>query len=171
ARRAAGIRPHEAPRRGGTPLRPHSHRGRLPPPPPRGATAIERCMSDAHDYVTSTGHAGGADLDRLVAWGRKREATRGLDVAAGRRPPRACLRRLHPDSGLRRSPPAHAGGGARLPPKRGGRARPLPRLRRGRPSLPRCDVRGGPLPPGCAPLPPPPSRHEGSGPRAPSPPL
>jgi ubiquinone/menaquinone biosynthesis C-methylase UbiE len=37
----------------------------------------------AHDYVTSAGHAGGEDLERLVAWGRKRGALRVLDVATG----------------------------------------------------------------------------------------
>ena len=37
----------------------------------------------AQDYVTSAGHAGGADLERLVAWGRKRAAPRVLDVATG----------------------------------------------------------------------------------------
>jgi ubiquinone/menaquinone biosynthesis C-methylase UbiE len=39
--------------------------------------------ASAHDYVTSAGHAGGADLDQLVAWGRKRGAPRVLDVATG----------------------------------------------------------------------------------------
>jgi ubiquinone/menaquinone biosynthesis C-methylase UbiE len=37
----------------------------------------------AQDYVTSASHAGGADLERLVAWGRKRGAPRVLDVATG----------------------------------------------------------------------------------------
>ncbi len=37
----------------------------------------------AQDYVTSAGHAGGEDLERLVAWGRKRGAERVLDVATG----------------------------------------------------------------------------------------
>jgi len=37
----------------------------------------------AQDYVTSAGHAGGEDLERLVAWGRKRGALRVLDVATG----------------------------------------------------------------------------------------
>ena len=37
----------------------------------------------AQDYVTSSGHAGGADLDRLVSWGRTRGAPRVLDVATG----------------------------------------------------------------------------------------
>jgi len=37
----------------------------------------------AQDYVTSAGHAGGEDLDRLVAWGRRRGALRVLDVATG----------------------------------------------------------------------------------------
>ncbi len=34
-------------------------------------------------YVTSPGHAGGEDLDRLVAWGRARAPARVLDVATG----------------------------------------------------------------------------------------
>ena len=37
----------------------------------------------AQDYVTSAGHAGGEDLERLVAWGRRRSAPRVLDVATG----------------------------------------------------------------------------------------
>lgn len=37
----------------------------------------------ALDYVTSAGHAGGPDLERLVAWGRRRAAPRVLDVATG----------------------------------------------------------------------------------------
>lgn len=34
-------------------------------------------------YVTSPGHAGGADLERLVAWGRALRPSRVLDVATG----------------------------------------------------------------------------------------
>jgi ubiquinone/menaquinone biosynthesis C-methylase UbiE len=37
----------------------------------------------AQDYVTSAGHAGGEDLERLVAWGRRCSALRVLDVATG----------------------------------------------------------------------------------------
>ena len=37
----------------------------------------------AQAYVTSAGHAGGDDLERLVAWGRRRGAPRVLDVATG----------------------------------------------------------------------------------------
>jgi ubiquinone/menaquinone biosynthesis C-methylase UbiE len=37
----------------------------------------------AQAYVTSAGHAGGLDLERLVAWGRRRGAPRVLDVATG----------------------------------------------------------------------------------------
>jgi SAM-dependent methyltransferase len=37
----------------------------------------------AQDYVTSAGHAGGEDLERLVAWGRRCCALRVLDVATG----------------------------------------------------------------------------------------
>lgn len=39
--------------------------------------------ASARDYVTSAGHAGGADLERLVTWGRRRGAPRVLDVATG----------------------------------------------------------------------------------------
>ncbi len=34
-------------------------------------------------YVASAGHAGGPDLERLLAWGKKRGAARVLDVATG----------------------------------------------------------------------------------------
>jgi SAM-dependent methyltransferase len=34
-------------------------------------------------YVTSAGHAGGEDLDRLLAWGRTLRPSRVLDVATG----------------------------------------------------------------------------------------
>ena len=37
----------------------------------------------AHAYVTSAGHAGGEDLERLAAWGRRCGAQRVLDVATG----------------------------------------------------------------------------------------
>ena len=37
----------------------------------------------AEAYVQSPGHAGGADLDTLVAWGRRRGARAVLDVATG----------------------------------------------------------------------------------------
>lgn len=37
----------------------------------------------ADAYVQSPGHAGGADLDTLVAWGRRRKARAVLDVATG----------------------------------------------------------------------------------------
>jgi SAM-dependent methyltransferase len=37
----------------------------------------------AEAYVRSTGHAGGEDLDRLLLWGRKRGASRVLDIATG----------------------------------------------------------------------------------------
>jgi SAM-dependent methyltransferase len=37
----------------------------------------------AQDYVTSAGHAGGEDLERLVTWGRRLNAPRVLDVATG----------------------------------------------------------------------------------------
>lgn len=37
----------------------------------------------ASDYVASAGHAGGADLERLIAWGRDRRPGRVLDIATG----------------------------------------------------------------------------------------
>jgi ubiquinone/menaquinone biosynthesis C-methylase UbiE len=37
----------------------------------------------AHAYVASAGHAGGEDLERLVAWGRALRPRRVLDVATG----------------------------------------------------------------------------------------
>ena len=37
----------------------------------------------AQAYVTSAGHAGGQDLERLVTWGRRCGAQRVLDVATG----------------------------------------------------------------------------------------
>lgn len=37
----------------------------------------------AEAYVRSPGHAGGADLDALVAWGRRRGARAVLDIATG----------------------------------------------------------------------------------------
>jgi 2-polyprenyl-3-methyl-5-hydroxy-6-metoxy-1,4-benzoquinol methylase len=37
----------------------------------------------APEYVTSAGHAGGEDLDRLLAWGRALRPRRVLDVATG----------------------------------------------------------------------------------------
>ena len=37
----------------------------------------------AEAYVTSAGHAGGEDLDRLLAWGRALRPSRVLDVATG----------------------------------------------------------------------------------------
>jgi len=39
--------------------------------------------ASASAYVTSAGHAGGADLERLVAWGRALAPARVLDVATG----------------------------------------------------------------------------------------
>jgi ubiquinone/menaquinone biosynthesis C-methylase UbiE len=34
-------------------------------------------------YVSSTAHAGGPDLERLLVWGRKRSSARVLDIASG----------------------------------------------------------------------------------------
>ncbi|HET7875970.1 MAG TPA: class I SAM-dependent methyltransferase [Methylomirabilota bacterium] len=39
--------------------------------------------ASAEDYVRSAGHAGGPDLDRIVEWGRRRQAARVLDIATG----------------------------------------------------------------------------------------
>jgi SAM-dependent methyltransferase len=39
--------------------------------------------ASAQAYVTSAGHAGGDDLERLVTWGRRCGAKRVLDVATG----------------------------------------------------------------------------------------
>lgn len=43
----------------------------------------EQFGATAPAYVTSTGHAGGEDLDRLVTWGRALRPRRVLDVATG----------------------------------------------------------------------------------------
>lgn len=43
----------------------------------------EQFGRSAEAYVRSAGHAGGPDLERLVAWGRRRGAGRALDIATG----------------------------------------------------------------------------------------
>lgn len=43
----------------------------------------EQFGNAAADYVASAGHAGGEDLETLVAWGRAERPTRVLDVATG----------------------------------------------------------------------------------------
>ncbi len=43
----------------------------------------EQFGATAQAYVTSKGHAGGDDLDTLLAWGRARRPARVLDVATG----------------------------------------------------------------------------------------
>ena len=43
----------------------------------------EQFGPSAEAYVHSPGHAGGPDLDRLVAWGREIGAARVLDIATG----------------------------------------------------------------------------------------
>jgi SAM-dependent methyltransferase len=43
----------------------------------------EQFGPSAEAYVHSPGHAGGPDLDRLVAWGREIGASRALDIATG----------------------------------------------------------------------------------------
>jgi SAM-dependent methyltransferase len=47
------------------------------------ARVREQFGASAAAYVQSPGHAGGPDLDALVAWGRVRAARRVLDVATG----------------------------------------------------------------------------------------
>ncbi len=42
-----------------------------------------QCGRTAEEYVKSPGHAGGEDLERLLAWGRARGAARVLDIATG----------------------------------------------------------------------------------------
>src|SRR2546430_4263269 len=92
----AGRQPREAGGRGQPALRPDAPRRGLPLPPPGRAPHGPRRVSDrqkaqvqaqfgpsAQDYVTSAGHAAGEDLERLVAWGRRRAAPRVLDVATG----------------------------------------------------------------------------------------
>ncbi len=43
----------------------------------------EQFGRSADAYVASAGHAGGDDLERLVAWGRSYQPQRLLDVATG----------------------------------------------------------------------------------------
>src|SRR3990172_2269731 len=43
----------------------------------------EQFGASAQAYVQSAGHAGGPDLEQLVAWGRARAPARVLDVATG----------------------------------------------------------------------------------------
>lgn len=47
------------------------------------ARVREQFGASAAAYVQSPGHAGGPDLDALIAWGRVRGARRVLDVATG----------------------------------------------------------------------------------------
>lgn len=47
------------------------------------ARVREQFGESAAAYVQSPGHAGGPDLDALVAWGRARGARRVLDIATG----------------------------------------------------------------------------------------
>jgi len=47
------------------------------------ARVREQFGESAAAYVQSPGHAGGPDLDALIAWGRARGARRVLDVATG----------------------------------------------------------------------------------------
>jgi ubiquinone/menaquinone biosynthesis C-methylase UbiE len=50
---------------------------------PQGRRVQEQFGPSAAAYVTSPGHAGGDDLDCLLAWGRARRPSRVLDVATG----------------------------------------------------------------------------------------
>jgi SAM-dependent methyltransferase len=47
------------------------------------AQVREQFGRSAEAYVQSAGHAGGEDLETLLAWGRKRGASRVLDIATG----------------------------------------------------------------------------------------
>jgi SAM-dependent methyltransferase len=47
------------------------------------AQVREQFGQSAEAYVQSAGHAGGEDLETLLAWGRKRGASRVLDIATG----------------------------------------------------------------------------------------
>ncbi len=50
---------------------------------PHARRVQEQFGASAPAYVTSAGHAGGEDLDTLLAWGRARRPARVLDVATG----------------------------------------------------------------------------------------
>ena len=50
---------------------------------PHKARVQAQFGGSAQAYVQSPGHAAGADLDTLVAWGRKRGARAVLDIATG----------------------------------------------------------------------------------------
>ena len=50
---------------------------------PHKARVQAQFGGSAEAYVRSPGHAAGADLDRLVAWGHKRSARAVLDIATG----------------------------------------------------------------------------------------
>src|ERR1051325_1582015 len=99
ARRSPRRRTDAAGGRGVATLRSVAARRGLPGPAPRPARqqgAAEGRMSEtqarkvqaqfgavADAYVTSAGHAGGEDLERLLAWGRALRPRRVLDVATG----------------------------------------------------------------------------------------
>ncbi|HET8577422.1 MAG TPA: class I SAM-dependent methyltransferase, partial [Methylomirabilota bacterium] len=50
---------------------------------PHKARVQAQFGGSAEAYVESPGHAGGEDLERLLAWGRRRGAARVLDIATG----------------------------------------------------------------------------------------
>ncbi len=50
---------------------------------PQAQRVQQQFGASAPAYVTSAGHAGGEDLDTLLAWGRARRPARVLDVATG----------------------------------------------------------------------------------------
>lgn len=50
---------------------------------PQTRRVQEQFGASAAAYVTSAGHAGGEDLDTLLAWGRARRPARVLDIATG----------------------------------------------------------------------------------------
>ena len=50
---------------------------------PHKARVTAQFGPSAAAYVASAGHAGGPDLEQLLAWGRKRGAARVLDIATG----------------------------------------------------------------------------------------
>src|SRR3990167_6406928 len=93
ARREPGGRPRQAPGRGRAPLRPLAARRGLPVSSPGRAReddvseqarrVQEQFGASAAAYVTSAGHAGGDDLERLLAWGRQLAPARVLGVAPG----------------------------------------------------------------------------------------
>src|SRR4030095_9849229 len=107
AARQSSRRSDASGRRGRAPLRSLAP-GRGVSAAPSGRAPRER-VSEAHTrrvqeqfggsapaYVTSAAHAGGEDLDRLIAWGRAAAPRRVLDLAAGGGPTTLAFARLPP---------------------------------------------------------------------------